>query len=74
MKTDMFEKIDEIKAVLREAPTEAEMLELLAEIGLDYNEFINHYGKEKIENALLYSKDLKDRYSVLWLNYKYFNA
>ena len=24
-------------------------------------------GEEKIKNAMLYSKDLKDRYSVLWL-------
>ena len=32
-----------------------------------------HYGKEKIADALLYAKDLKDRYSVLWLAYKYFS-
>ena len=27
------------------------------------------YGKEKIENALKFGKDLKDRYSVLWMYY-----
>ena len=27
------------------------------------------YSTEKIENALWYAKDLKDRYSVLWLYY-----
>ena len=30
------------------------------------------YGKEKIADALLYAKDLKDRYTILWLNYFYF--
>ena len=32
----------------------------------------NKYGKEKIADALLYAKDLKDRYTILWLNYFYF--
>ncbi len=68
----VFEKQDEIKAVLSEAPTEAEMLELLDKIGLNYNEFTELYGEEKIANSLLFAKDLKDRYSVLWLGYKYF--
>ncbi len=68
----VFGKIDEIKAVLSEAPTKNEMIEMLNRIGLDYNEFINMYGQDKIDNAVLFAKDLKDRYSVLWLNYKYF--
>ncbi len=68
----VFEKQEQIKAVLSEAPSEAEMLELLEKIELDYNEFVELYGKEKIDNAILFAKDLKDRYSVLWLGYKYF--
>ena len=68
----VFEKEKEIKAVLAEAPTENEMLQLLDSIGLDYNEFTTLYGEEKIDNAILFAKDLKDRYSVLWLGYKYF--
>ena len=27
------------------------------------------YGKEKIETALCFAKDLKDRYTVLWMYY-----
>ena len=68
----VFKKEEEIKSVLAEAPTEKEMLQLLDSIGLDYNEFTTLYGKEKIDNAILFAKDLKDRYSVLWLGYKYF--
>lgn len=28
------------------------------------------YGEEKIADALLYAKDLKDRYSVLWMYFE----
>jgi hypothetical protein len=38
-------------------------------VGLDTEEFYKLYGKEKINDAILYAKDLKDRYTVLWLNY-----
>jgi hypothetical protein len=41
-------------------------------VGLDVNEFYALYGKEKIKDAILYAKDLKDRYTVLWLNYDLF--
>ena len=34
-------------------------------------EFIENIEK-KIEDAVLYAKDLKDRYTVLWLYYNYF--
>jgi len=68
----VFDNLEGIRAILREAPTEKEMLALIEKIGLDYGEFLELYGKEKIDNSLLFSKDLKDRYSVLWLNYKYF--
>ena len=45
-----------------------------AEIGMSYNDFIEFYGIKKIKDAVLYAKDLKDRYTVLWLNYKYFKG
>ena len=32
------------------------------------------YGEEKIHNAILYAKDLKDRYTVLWLYYDLFGG
>jgi O-acetyl-ADP-ribose deacetylase (regulator of RNase III) len=65
------DKWEDIKAELATAPTEAEMLKMVERIGLDYNEFIKLYGHKKIDDAVLYAKDLKDRYSVLWLAYMY---
>ncbi len=62
-------KESEIKSALREVPSAEEIKKMLSLVGLDINEFYSLYGKKKIENAILYSKDLKDRYTVLWLNY-----
>lgn len=61
------EKWAEIKAVLREAPSTDEMNAYLASVDLDISECEKMYGKEKINDAILYAKDLKDRYTVLWL-------
>lgn len=66
------EKWQEIRALLRSAPTAAEMLSLTEKVGLSYETFRKEYGEEKIEDALFYAKDLKDRYSVLWLYYDLF--
>lgn len=68
----VLSKWEEVKKVLLEAPSPNEFIKMLEEVGLDYQEFINLYGEEKIKDACLYGKDLKDRYSVLWLNYLYF--
>jgi len=57
----------EMMEVLKEAPTYAEMEALLAKVGLFYTQFEELYGKDKIENAVWYAKELKDRYTVLWL-------
>ena len=65
------EKWEAIKAVLAEAPGEEKMLQMVESVGLDYAEFVKLYGQEKIDTAILYAKDLKDRYSVLWLNYMF---
>jgi hypothetical protein len=45
------------------------MLTHLEAIGLDIQEFNVFYGSNTIQNAILYAKDLKDRYTVLWLCY-----
>ncbi len=66
------EKWDEIKAVLSEAPTKEEMLGYVSDIGLDFAQFEERYGREKLENAIWFAKDLKDRYTVLWLYYTLF--
>ena len=36
--------------------------------------FYDLYDSEKIKNAILYAKDLKDRYTVLWMNYDLFGG
>ena len=42
-------------------------MEMLNSVGLSMDEFYKVYSKEKIQDALVYAKDLKDRYTVLWL-------
>lgn len=59
----------EIKKVLSEVPSSEELAAYLASVGLDIAEYEKMYGSEKIQNALWYAKDLKDRYSVLWMYY-----
>ncbi len=61
----------EIEKILADCPSYDYIMSLLGRIGLDFDEFIKLYGKDKIKDAVLYGKDLKDRYTVLWLNYKY---
>ena len=61
-----------IKDILSEMPTADQIKEMLSLVKLDINEFYNLYKKGKIENAILYAKDLKDRYTVLWLYYDLF--
>ena len=61
------EKWAEIKAVLKEAPTKEKMRALVENIGLPYESFLSFYGEKKIADAVWYAKDLKDRYTVLWL-------
>lgn len=63
------QKWAEICKVLADCPTSAEMLALVEKIGLSYDDFRAFYGTAKIEDALLYAKDLKDRYTVLWTYY-----
>ena len=59
----------EIRSILGKMPSAEKIKEMLALCQLDISEFYELYGKEKIENAVKYAKDLKDRYTVLWLNY-----
>jgi len=64
------EKWQEIKAVLSEVPSSSQLCGYLKSIGLDMAEFKNMYGEEKINNAVYFAKDLKDRYSVLWMYFE----
>ena len=62
----------EIKKILAEMPSADEILALLATVGLEMEEFTSLYGDEKIATAIRHAKDLKDRYTVLWLYYDLF--
>ena len=61
----------EIRQILSEMPTAAEIENMLSLVELDMNEFYALYGNEKINDAVLYAKDLKDRYTVLWMYYDF---
>ena len=60
------ERRKEIARLLRKAPSYREVEEMLYEAGLMPKDFVKLYGEEKIRDGILYSKDLKDRYTVLW--------
>lgn len=59
----------QIKDVLMQMPSAEHIQNLLNKVGLDISEFYALYGQKKINDAIIYAKDLKDRYTVLWLNY-----
>ena len=63
------EKWEEICRVLKEAPSVKELMGYLNSVGLDFQQFEQTYGEKKLADAIKYAKDLKDRYSVLWLYY-----
>ena len=66
----LYKKHEEsIKALLRDTKSPAEIEALLSDVGLEMQGFFDLYGREKIETAIRYAKDLKDRYTVLWLFY-----
>ena len=66
------EKRSELVSIFREMPSADEILRILEDIELDINEFYSTYGKEKINDAVRYAKDLKDRFSALWTYYDIF--
>lgn len=63
------QKWKEIKEILAEAPGSEELSAYLESVGLDIRDYEKQYGDEKIQNAVWFAKDLKDRYSVLWMYY-----
>ena len=66
------EKWQDIRKLLADCPDSARMIELVEKIGLPYADFKKFYGDKKIDDAWLYAKDLKDRYTVLWMYYDLF--
>ena len=66
-----LQKEEEIRAILAECPSGEEIKRILALAELDIKEFYAEYGENKINEAIDYAKDLKDRYTVLWMNYDF---
>lgn len=63
------EKEQEIKEILSQSPNAEEIKKMLSLVQLDMADFYALYSKEKCTNAIFYAKDLKDRFTVLWLYY-----
>lgn len=61
------EKWPQIRQVLAETPSSEVMAQYLCSIGLHMAEFNSIYREEKLQDALHCAKDLKDRFTVLWL-------
>lgn len=68
----IYKNWNKIKKILSQSPSFEKFNKMLCDIGLDYAEFERLYSKQKLADAILYAKDLKDRYTVLWLYYEYF--
>lgn len=60
-------KWEEIKKIMEEVPTSERLCEYIKSVGLDIEEFKKEYNEKKIQDAIWFAKDLKDRYTVLWL-------
>ena len=58
---------DDIKLLLSQTPSSVQMEQYITAIGLNLREFEDMYGMDKLLDAIYFAKDLKDRYSVLWL-------
>lgn len=61
------EKWNEICDILKEAPSGQEMEELLRRAGYEMDRFVEYYGEDVIRTGIHYAKDLKDRYTLLWV-------
>lgn len=68
------EKEAQIRQILAEMPSAGEIQQMLSLVGLDIQEFYKLYGKKRIDDAILYAKDLKDRYTVLWIYYDFYGG
>ena len=68
------EKEEAIKKILAETPNASQIEEMLSLAEYDISEFFEMYGEDKIKEAVKYAKDLKDRYTALWLNYDLFEG
>ena len=68
------EKEDKIREVLQETPSQEEIMKILEPAGYKLEEFYKFYGENILNDAIKYAKDLKDRYTVLWMLYDLFGG
>lgn len=68
------EKEKAIRAVLSEMPKASEIEAMLNAVGLDMADFHKLYSDQKRLDAVWYAKELKDRYTVLWMYYDLFGG
>ncbi len=61
------EKWEAVRAVLSEVPSSQAILDYLTSVGLDMAEYEAMYSAQKRAEGCLWAKDLKDRFSVLWV-------
>ena len=67
-------KEKEIRNLFSETPSAEDIISMLSAVEINMDDFYNLYGTKKIKDAIYYAKDLKDRYTVLWLNYDLFGG
>lgn len=65
---------DKVKEILNECPSSNDIKTMLTDVGIDLSEFNQMYDRNRIENGMWFAKDIKERYSVLWLYYDLFFA
>ena len=66
------EKEQEIRKILSEMPSASEIERMLNAVELKMDAFYALYSEKKIADAISYAKELKDRYTVLWMYYDLF--
>ncbi len=60
---------DAVCRILSQAPGSLKMRTFVSSIGLNMADFYTFYGEKVLTDAVRYAKDLKDRFTVLWLAY-----
>lgn len=68
------QKWTQIRQTLAEVPSADELTAYLKTVEMDTEEFTHMYSEKKIRDALFFAKDLKDRYSVLWMYFDLFGG
>ena len=64
-----LEKEKEIRSVLSAMPGAAQIRRILEAAGFDMERFFSYYTRPVIADGMRYAKELKNRYTVLWMAY-----